>query len=51
MYVYSAAGMRGGPGDVRPLRVEQDVLHPAALPLRHARGLRRRHRRGRVQSV
>lgn len=47
----STARVWSGPVDLRPVCVEQDVLHPAALPLRHARRLRGRHRRGGVQWV
>lgn len=48
-YRCSAAGVRAGPADLRPVRVEQDLLHPAALQVRHAGGLRGRHRRGGLQ--
>lgn len=47
----SASRLRPGPTDVQPVRLEQDVLHSAALQVRHARGLRRRLRWVRLQWV
>uniref|UniRef100_A0A8D8EX02 (northern house mosquito) hypothetical protein n=1 Tax=Culex pipiens TaxID=7175 RepID=A0A8D8EX02_CULPI len=44
----SSPGMRAGPDQLRPVRVQQDVLHTAALQVRHDRGLRRRHGRVRL---
>lgn len=41
--------MRDPPAKLRPVCIQQDVLHSAALPLRHDRGLRGQVGRGPVQ--
>lgn len=48
---YSAAGMRCRSDQLRPVRVQQDLLYSAALPLRHDRRLCGRNGRVRLQWV
>lgn len=47
--ICSSPRMRVGSNKLRPLHLQQDLLHSAAFPVRHDRGLRGQIRRGRVQ--